>query len=185
MKRFSERAERGASLVEVGVVLPLLIMLAVGLAEVGFLVIDFVTVTNAARSGARTGAAAAKDPGADTAILEVIEEDICNLRFSDFNTVTIRVYEAEADGSVPDPPGSTVNEWTNTGALSCGSIGHGFSCSNGCPWISTGRDNILPTLDQLGVEITYTHQSITGLMPFLDLTLTETAVMQVEPNTRG
>lgn len=185
MRRLRHRPERGASLVEVGIVLPMLIMLAVGLAEVGFLVIDYVTVTNAARSGARTGAAAARDPGADTAILEVVEEDICNLRFSDFGTVTIRVFEAEADGSVPDPPGSTVNEWTNSGALTCGSIGHGFSCSNGCPWSSTSRDNTPPTLDQLGVEITYTHTSITGLMPFLDLTLTETAVMQVEPNTRG
>lgn len=183
--RHSRREDRGASLVEVGIVLPMLIILAVGLAEVGFLVIDYVTVTNAARSGARTGAAAARDPGADSAILEVIEEDICNLRFSDFDTVTIKVYEAEADGSVPDPPGSTVNEWTNAGSLTCGSVGHGFSCSNGCPWVSTGRDNILPDLDQLGVEITYTHTSITGLMPWLDLTLTETAVMQIEPNTRG
>ncbi|HJS72039.1 MAG TPA: TadE family protein [Acidimicrobiia bacterium] len=177
--------ERGASMVEVGVVLPLLIVVAVGLAEVGFLVVDYVTVTNAARSGARTGGAAAKSIDADTSILEVIEEDICNLRFSDFDSVTIRVYEPEADGGVPDPPGSVVNEWTNTGALTCGSVGHGFSCSNGCPWASSSRDNTPPTLDQLGVEITYQHQSITGLMPFLDLTLVESAVMQVEPNTRG
>ncbi len=185
MRRLRHGAERGAALVEVGIVLPMLIILAVGLAEVGFLVIDYVTVTNAARSGARTGAAAAQDPGADTAILEVIEEDICNLRFSDFDTVIIRVYEAEADGSVPDPPVGQVNEWTNSGALTCGSIGHGFSCSNTCPWTPASRDNTPPTLDQLGVEITYSHKSITGLMPWLDLTLTETAVMQVEPNTRG
>lgn len=185
--RLRKSSESGASLVEVSVVLPLLILLAVGLAEVGFLVIDYITVTNAARSGARTGAAAADDPDADQAILEVVEEDICNLRFSDFTTVIIRVYEAEDDGSVPDPPGSLVNEWTNSGALTCGSVGHGFSCSGVCPgpWVSTTRDNTPPTFDQLGVEITYTHQSITGLMPWLDLTLTENAVMQVEPNTRG
>lgn len=187
MRRFRDRPERGATLVEVGIVLPMLIVLAVGLAEIGFLVIDYVTVTNAARSGARTGAAAARDPGADTAILEVIEEDICNLRFSDFDTVIIRVFEADPDGSIPDPPGGKVNEWTNSGALTCGSVGHGFSCTGGCPgpWTPESRDNTPPSLDQLGVEITYTHTSITGLMPWLDLTLTETAVMQVEPNTRG
>lgn len=183
--RRRQGTERGASLVEVGIVLPLLLVLAIGLAEVGFLVIDYVTVTNAARSGARTGAAAADDAGADTAILEVVEEDICNLRFSDFNSLIIRVYEPESDGSVPDPPGSVVNEWTNSGSLACGSIGHGFSCNNGCPWDPTTRDNVLPSVDQLGVEITYTHTSITGLMPWMDLTLTETAVMQVEPDTRG
>lgn len=163
----------------------MLILLAIGLAEVGFLVIDFVTVTNAARSGARTGATAAKNPDADTAILEVVEEDICNLQFSDFNTVSVTIYEPEADGSVPDPPGSTVNEYTNTGSLACGVAGHGFSCSNGCPWVSTGRDNILPTLDEVGVRITYTHDSVTGFMPWLNMTLVETAVMQLEPNTRS
>jgi hypothetical protein len=163
----------------------MLILLAVGLAEVGFLVIDYVTVTNAARSGARSGAAAARDPGADAAILNVVEEDICNLRFSDFNTVTVTIYEPEADGTVPVPPGAIVNEYTNSGALSCGAIGHGFSCSNTCPWTPTSRDNTPPSLDQLGIEIEYTHKSITGLMPWLDLTLTETAVMQIEPNTRG
>lgn len=179
------RKESGATLVEVGIVLPMLVILAVGLAEVGFLVIDYVTVTNAARSGARTGAAAADSAGADAAILEVVEEDICNLEFSDFNTVTVTIYEAEPDGSVPSPPGGVVNEYTNSGSLACGSIGHGFSCSNGCPWTDTSRDNQLPDLDQLGVRIEYTHNSITGLMPWLDLTLDEIAVMQLEPNTRG
>lgn len=177
--------ERGATLVEVGIVLPMLIMLAVGLAEVGFLVIDYVTVTNAARSGARTGSTAAKDPGADVEILEVVEEDICNLQFTEFDTITIWIYEPEADGSIPSPPGNFVNEYTNSGSLACGTPGHGFSCSNGCPWDPTGRDNILPTVDELGVRIEYTHSSITGLMPWLDLTLDEIAVMQLEPNTRG
>lgn len=179
------RRDDGATLVEVGIVLPMLIILAVGLAEVGFLVVDYVTVTNAARSGARTGAAAAKDTGADAAILNVVEEDICNLRFSDFDTVTVTVYEALGDGTIPMPPGAVVNEYTNTGALTCGATGHGFSCSNGCPWAPANRDNTPPTMDQLGIQIEYTHTSITGLMPWLDLTLIETAVMQVEPNTRG
>lgn len=183
--RFRRDRDGGATLVEVGIVLPMLILLAVGLAEVGFLVIDYVTVTNAARSGARTGATAAKDVDADTEILEVVEEDICNLQFSDFNTVTVWIYLPDTYGEMPDPPGSLVNEYTNSGSLACGTAGHGFSCSNGCPWTSTGRDNILPTLDEVGVRIEYTHSTITGLMPWLDLTLDEIAVMQLEPNTRS
>ena len=73
--RLTRRAERGASLVEVGIIMPMLIVLSIGLAEIGFLVIDYITVTNAARSGARTGAAAADDPNADQFILNVVEED--------------------------------------------------------------------------------------------------------------
>ena len=167
--RFIRRdKEKGASLVEVGIVLPMLVVLAVGLAEVGFLVIDYVTVTNAARSGARTGSTAADDPGADAAILEVVEEDICNLRFGDLNSVKISIYEPQADGSMPTLPSSLINEYTNSGSLLCGSIGHGFSCSNGCPWAPTSRDNSLPSVDEIGIQIEYDHQTITGLMPWLD-----------------
>ncbi|MGH8948929.1 MAG: TadE/TadG family type IV pilus assembly protein, partial [Acidimicrobiia bacterium] len=46
------RREKGASLVEVGLVLPILILLAIGLSEIGFLIVDYLTVTNAAREGA-------------------------------------------------------------------------------------------------------------------------------------
>ena len=38
----------------------MLLMLAIGLAEVGFLVTDQMAVANAAREGARVGAAAAR-----------------------------------------------------------------------------------------------------------------------------
>ena len=55
----SHRNEKGASLVEASILLPLLILMAIGLSEIGFLVVDYLTVTNSAREGARTGAAAA------------------------------------------------------------------------------------------------------------------------------
>jgi len=77
------RVDRGASLVEVGLILPVLILLSIGLAEIGFLVVDYLTVTNAAREGARTGAAAADFPTADDLILQAIEEASCNLRFGE------------------------------------------------------------------------------------------------------
>ena len=46
------------TLLETAIVIPMLLMLAIGLAEVGFLVIDQMAVANAAREGARVGAAA-------------------------------------------------------------------------------------------------------------------------------
>ena len=51
----SRRKEQGASLVEVGLVLPILILLAIGLSEIGFLVVDYLTVTNAAGKGHAPG----------------------------------------------------------------------------------------------------------------------------------
>jgi Flp pilus assembly protein TadG len=51
-RRFNER---GTSLVEVTLVLPVLLILFLGIVEVGFLLLAHVQVANAAREGARQG----------------------------------------------------------------------------------------------------------------------------------
>lgn len=175
------RSERGASLVEVSVVLPILLTLAIGLAEIGFLVIDFITVTNAARSGARTGASLTTDPTTDDAILDVVEEDLCNLRYGTVEVV--RVYLPNADGSMS---GSS-NNYTPGGALNCDAVGHVFSCDaleGGCNWPSTSRNNTPPSnFDRLGVRIEFTHDYVTDFLPFPTTGFEETAIMQLEPDT--
>ena len=177
--------DRGASLVEVGLILPILILLAIGLSEIGFLVVDYLTVTNAAREGARTGSAAANfDQGgvdADDLILEAVEEAACNLRFGDLEKV--RIFLADGLG---EPISGAINEYSpGGGGLICDSPSTGLSCDNGCPWLASNRDRVPPDLDVLGVEVTFSHTSVTGLFPFPGVDWTETAVMQIEPDTRG
>ncbi len=176
--------ERGASLVEVGLILPVLILLAIGLSEIGFLVVDYLTVTNAAREGARTGAAAADfDNGtvdADDLILEAIEEAACNLRFGDLESV--RIFKADGGGQ---PVVGSINEYSPTGSLHCNSPLNALGCDNACPWAASGRDRVPPTMDYLGVEISFSHSSVTGLFPFPTVDWQEVAVMQIEPDTRG
>lgn len=181
------RQEEGASLVEVGLVLPLLLMLAIGLAEVGFLVIDFITVSNAARSGARTGSSAANDPAADDLILNVVEEAACNLRFGDLDTVII--FLADADGSIPEvggvPDFSRVNTYEpGSGGLACGSPAHGLVLVSGT-WSPASRNRVPPNFDTVGVQVTFRHEGVTRLLPFPTVTWTDTAIMQVEPDLRG
>jgi TadE-like protein len=176
----SGRREGGASLVEVGLVLPILILLAIGLSEIGFLVVDYLTVTNAAREGARTGAAAANFPTADDLILDAVEEASCNLRFGDLERV--RIFKADGLG---DPIAGSINEYSPGGSLSCDSPGNALSCDNGCPWAASGRDREPPGLDVLAVEVTFSHTSVTGIFPFPTVDWDETAVMQIEPDTRG
>ena len=173
--------ERGASLVEVGLILPLLILISIGLSEIGFLVVDYLTVTNAAREGARTGAAAANFPTADALILQAVEEASCNLRFGELEMV--RVFKADAVG---DPIVGSINEYTPSGSgLACDSPLIDLTCSNFCPWGAGSRDRVPPTLDVLGVEVTFSHTSVTGIFPFPTVDWTETAIMQIEPDTRG
>jgi hypothetical protein len=176
--------DKGASLVEVGLILPLLIVISIGLSEIGFLVVDYLTVTNAAREGARTGAAAADfNQGgidADDLILEAIEEASCNLRFGELEGV--RIFKADGLG---DPIVGSINEYSPTGALHCDSPLNALGCDNGCPWLASGRDRIPPSLDVLGVEVIFSHTSVTGIFPFPTVDWREVAVMQIEPDTRG
>ena len=49
------RRQRGTSVVEMAIVLPLLLMLVFGIGEFGLMFTQWQTLTNAAREGARTG----------------------------------------------------------------------------------------------------------------------------------
>lgn len=183
MKRgLFNKGDKGASLIEAAFVLPLLIGLAIGISEVGFLVIDYLTVSNSAREGARTGAAAADyDEGgtdADDLILESVEEAACNLKFGHLKSVSI--FKANTDG---EPTGDLmeINTYDAPGGLVCG-LGNGIECNNGCPWKPEDREREEP-YDVLGVEVVFTHSSVTGLFPFPTVDWSETAVMQIEPDT--
>ncbi len=184
---FKKDKEKGASLIEASILLPMLILLAVGLSEVGFLVIDYLTVSNAAREGARTGAAAADydDPitgfDADDLILESVEEAACNLKFGELLEVSI--FKADGNG---DPVTGSVNIYEPAvGGLACGVPANGLVCVNGCPWTPSSRDRIPPVFDVLGVEVVFEHSDVTGFFPFPTITWRETAIMQIEPDTRG
>ncbi len=181
------RNDRGASLVEAGVLLPVIILLAIGLSEIGFLGVDFLTVTNAAREGARPGASAADyDIGsvdADDLIAEAVEQAACNLQFGTLTEV--RIFRSDADGGEIDPfTGVNIYEPGISG-LDCSNSANGLNCVNGCPWAPSGRDRTTPGLDNIGVTVVFNHDGVTGLFPFPTVAWDETAVMQIEPDTRG
>lgn len=189
MRSITPSRERGVALVETGIVLPLLLMLAIGLAEIGFLVIDQMAIANAAREGARVGAAAGKytegSITADTLILRSVEQAACNMEHGRLLSVTI--YRADDDGELPSNP-SLINVYTApvSGNLNCSAAGTtSLSCDNGCPWTPSSRRNVDP-FDDLGVLVEFEHHPVTGIFPFHSpFTLTDSAVMRIEPNTRG
>lgn len=180
------REDKGATLVETALILPLLVLLALGAAEIGFLVVDYLTVTNAAREGARTGAAAgdyvdtSTGIDADDLIVEAVEQVACNLEYSTLERV--KVFKADADGN-PVDPSNQLNEYT--GAVNCTSGVTGLTCANGCPWTVSTRDRKLPGLDYLAVEVEFHHEGVTGFLPLPTVTFVERAVMRLEPDTRG
>lgn len=173
-------------MVETAIILPLLLVLSLGAIEIGFLVVDYLTISNAAREGARTGAAAGDyiDPvtgtTADDLIVEAVEQVACNLEYSTLSSVS--VYKSDADGN-PIDPGTLLNRYTGT--VNCSTGTTGLVCANGCPWAVTARDRKLPGLDYLGVEVVFNHDNVVGFVPLPTVTFTERAVMRLEPDTRG
>lgn len=184
-------SERGASLVEAALVVPLLILLAFGAAEFGFVFLDFLNVSSAAREGARVGSAVGDAFNADTLILGAIAEATADLDNSTIEAIWI--FEAKANGDPIDNcvvDGSsdfytcagvpaTTNIYDAAGNLLTGSwnsTGRKVTVGLNCPAASAECP------DRLGVRVVFTHQYITGFLAFPTGPFAEDAVFQLEPD---
>lgn len=169
--RFSRGGEGGAATFEMAIAFPILLVLAVGAAELGFAIVDWLAVSNATREGARVGSSVGNHPAADTTILDSVGEALAGLENSD--VLKVEIFKAAADGSVIDPT-HLLNEYTPDG------VG-GWSCTNGCPWFPTGRSVSVTSLDRLGVRVSFQHDWVTGLLPLGAGLWSDDAVMRLEP----
>jgi hypothetical protein len=182
------RSERGSALVETGLVLPVLLLLALGLSEIGFLVADQLVVAGAAREGARVGAAAGNyDIGTQTAddlILRSVEQAVCGMPYG--TVVKVGIYSGNASGGMVDPV-NLLNEYIpGGGGLNCTSSGPtGLVCSNGCPWDPSTRSVTIGSLVDLGVKVDFQHNAVTGAVPLPTINWSERALMRIQPDTTG
>ncbi len=184
-------SERGASLIEAALVVPLLILLAFGAAEFGFVFLDFLNVSSAAREGARVGSAVGDAFDADTLILGAIAEATADL---DNSTIeAIWVFAAKANGDPVDPcvVDSSLNYFTCSGSTNNTNIYDAAGNKLIGSWGSTGRRVTVglncPAVpaecpDRLGVRVVFTHQYITGFLSFPTGPFSEDAVFQLEPD---
>ena len=185
------RSESGASLVEAALVVPLLILLAFGAAEFGFVFLDFLNVSSAAREGARVGSAVGNAVDADTLILGAIAEATADLDNSTIEAIWI--FEAQANGDPVDNcvVDSSLNYFTCVGPTNNTNIYDAAGNKLIGSWTSTGRRVTVglncPAVpaecpDRLGVRVVFTHQYITGFLSFPTGPFAEDAVFQVEPD---
>ena len=94
--KFSNR-ERGASVLEFAIVLPILLVLLFGVIEFGFIFYNKAMLTNAAREGARAGILARSPRLTEDEIKEVVEHYCENKLISFDNSVDL-------DVDAPPPP---------------------------------------------------------------------------------
>lgn len=128
MPALGRDSERGASLVELAIVLPLLAMLAFAVAEVGLAWTHENRVQSAVSSVARTGASAGRVGSSDALMLLSVNAALPQGDWPGLDRVVI--YDAaSADGRPPAgclrEPGSTQNQ-PNPTSLACNSYSGAF-----------------------------------------------------------
>lgn len=178
--------DRGATLVEAALVFPILMLIVVGILELGMAFKDFLTVSYLSREGARIGALAGNDDIADCAILTGIG-DLATAK--DLDRITeIQIFKAaEGTGaavltntahyvvgrdpsicSVPSNP--AVDAWTFEAPIE---------------WAPTSRQVKVGVndLDIIGVRILLDRDWVTGFPPFNGPTMTvdESTITRLEP----
>lgn len=192
MIRTSQEKERGATLIEAAIVLPILLLVVIAIMELGLAFKDFLTVSYLSREGARIGALAGDDTGADCAILTGLGEIISS---GDLDRVQeIQIYKADpntgAQGAnynraVYDDTGDPLQCTSPTGGAPGDGwdityVGSGYAPTSRGVAVSatTGGSN----LDIIGVRVILNRSWITGFGPFQgSMSVDESTITRMEP----
>ena len=190
-------AERGQSLVEFAVVVPVFLLLLLAMLEFGFAFEHDQTISYATREGARTGAALGdgsttypcSTANFDAPIIAAVERVLTAPGSPiDLSQVSsISVYKSTADGS---PAAGYVNVWTpaSSGTPVVDGMALDFKQTT-TGWIPCTRNNGA-NADALGVSITYTYQFRTtfgGIFRFMfgnawsSIPISDKTVMNLNP----
>jgi hypothetical protein len=181
--RQQRAAERGQSLVELSLIIPVFLMLLLGMLEFGMAFDHAITITYATREGARVGAAlvngggtagcstgqspnaAAVDPQIVAAVERVLTSPGSQIRLSAISE--IRIYKATATGTETT---GLVDVWRyslNGGPAVDGAPLDFAPVSTG--WLPCNRTNTLPA-PSVGVSIQYRYTFATPLAGIFALT---------------
>jgi Flp pilus assembly protein TadG len=177
-RRVKGKKERGATLVEFSMVLPILFLILISIFELGMAFKSYLTVAYLAREGARLSAFSGRDIDADcTTIISLANQmgpqDRARLD-------RIEIFKADSAGN--QSPGTTNTfRFTGTDHNNCT---HWTKTIN---WASTTRQTSvsstgIPALDVIGVRIVLTHRWISQFPPYSgNLSVNENSIVRMEP----
>ena len=201
---------RGQSLVEFSLIVPLFLLILFGMMEYGFIFTHDLTLEYATREGARAGAALSNGGGTlgcgtgqspnwtevDPEIIAAVERVLTSPGSPVVvsNVSQIVIYDADPSTGANDQ--SKQNVWTysaGAGPIPTGATNHlnfvDASYPNSDQWEACARSNADPTIQSIGVSLTYTYAFETPLGAILrffhggtaSLTITDQTVMQLNP----
>jgi len=177
-RRATARKERGATLVEFSLVLPILFLILIGIFELGMAFKSYLTVAYIAREGARLSAFSGKDINADCTTITSLAAQMGTQDLARLDR--IEIFKASASGTQSP---STTNTFRLVGAnpLNCA---HWTATIT---WPSTSRQTSVnasgtPPLDVIGVRIVLTHRWISQFPPFNgNVSVNENSIVRMEP----
>jgi Flp pilus assembly protein TadG len=93
-------SERGQSLTEFALALPILALLLFAVIQFGIVFNNYVTLTDATRAGARKGAVARRLPNPQSATITAVRNSATDLKQGDLNVTVISTWQPAADVKV-------------------------------------------------------------------------------------
>ena len=187
--RLNSRNQRGQSLVEFAMVLPVMAVMLSAVLEFGFAMDANMALEAASRQGARVGAVLGNDgtqgvctgsrlttaeAAVDPAILDTVKASLSSGGI-DFTKVQVWIFLADANGQ---PTVSKINKYSW--------VAGAWASSTGDAWQACGRhDGTFAggIYDDVGVQVQYTYTSRTGLLAVFTggLPMTTGAIMPIGP----
>jgi hypothetical protein len=196
------RRSPGQALVEFALVIPLFITLFVAICEFTFMFTAYVSMSFASHDGSQVAATLGATIGADSAILDRIDQDVMSPA-DPRRIVKVDIYwvnTGSADASPVGGWGGSVNTWTFDGAAHPYTLPSGLVVTIPFSQTTNGyreqdRCNVNlgigcapghSTVDTIGVRITYQHLWITPFPSFVGggptgPLMTTINVMRLEP----
>lgn len=192
-------AERGATIVEFALVLPFLLLLGLGTAEMGLGWVAHDRAQTATVQAARVAAVSGSRLEADRDLLLALQASLPAEQLASLDRVVV-FKPSSPEGAVPAGCLKSPGDPSQTGNASCNtytgdtvrsvssSSMAGFGGGSGAFdrfWSPVVRkDTLAGPPDYLGVWIRTTHENITGSF-FGDFTLTKVSIFRIQPDLAG
>lgn len=184
--RHRTKRERGATLVEMAVVMPILLLVFIAILESGVAFKDHLAVSQAAKDGVRIAALSGDDSNSDCAVLGGVQSFLAT-QLPDL--VNVQIYVAQTDGT-PDPAKVNTYTWTPGTANPLPHCPDWTNVSLGLAptgrWVTAPGATSTRPLDIVGTRVRMNRNWITGFPPFSgSYVVDEETILRVEPEAFG
>jgi Flp pilus assembly protein TadG len=187
------RGDRGATLVEFAIALPLLLLLAFGTAEMGLAWVSNNRVEGSVSTAARIASSSGSLPEADANVLKSLKASLPQEQLDRLDRVII-FEPTNATGGMPTGCDPGVGSLLNTGrSAQCnsyagatvqGTLGSTMGALDNFWDPTTRNDRLADPPDYIGVWVRTGHGSKTGTF-YDDMTITKISIYRIQPDIDG